>query len=96
MAAHSGHTQISAVAYLSELLIAEHLLNDRDLLRVEICSRRGKYVTRISRWKRSAGKTSRTGESFEFAVRHINDVIAALSRADAAARCLPDNDRSAA
>jgi hypothetical protein len=82
---------------LTELFIAEHSLNAHDLLRVEICNRRGKYVTRISRWKRSgAGKVGRTGESFEFGARHTADLIAALVLADAAVRRLAALDRSAA
>jgi hypothetical protein len=76
------------VAYLTELLIAEHHLNEHDFLRVEICNRRGKFVTRISRWKHSAGKVRRTGESFEFAARHIDALIAALSLADTVAQHL--------
>jgi hypothetical protein len=84
------------MAYLTDLFIAEHPLNAHDLLRVEICNRRGKYVTRISRWKRSAGKICRTGESFEFGAKHTADLIAVLALADTAARRLAALDRSAA
>jgi hypothetical protein len=83
---------------LTQHLIAEHHLNSHDFLRVEICDRRGKLVTKISRWKTSANKVHPTGESFEFAARHIDHLIAALSLAGSAARRLASdqNDRSAA
>jgi hypothetical protein len=73
---------------LTEHVIAEHHLNSRDFLRVEICDRRGKLVTRISRWKTSASKVHRTGDSFEFAARHIDDLIAALALAGTTAQRL--------
>ena len=95
MAAHWGHTQINAVAYLTNYSIAKHHLNKHDFLRVEICERRGKFVTRISRWKHAAGKARRTGESFEFAARHIHHLIPALYLADTTARRLAVIDGSA-
>jgi len=79
------------VAYLTDFLIAEHHLNNRDFLRVEICYRRRKFVVRISRWKTSAGQDHRTGESFEFAARHIDSLIAALSRAGVMAQRLSED-----
>ncbi len=76
------------MAHLTELLIAEHHLNEHAFLRVEICNRREQFITRISRWKHSAGKVRRTGESFEFAARHIDALIAALSVAGTVAQHL--------
>jgi hypothetical protein len=77
---------------LTEHLIAERPLNSHDFLRIEICNRRGKWVTRISRWKTSAGKDHRTGESFEFAARHIDSIVTALDLANRTARRLSSSE----
>jgi hypothetical protein len=58
---------------------SEYAINQREVLRAEICTINGRPVIRLSRWKRTPAGDKRTGNAFEFGAHRCGVVASLLS-----------------